>query len=181
MDFLELLKTRRSVREEVAIMPFYKGPAGFERFMNIFMNLVICVGMATLILAIVQAQVPEAPIFTPIAWLCMLLESFAFGFTVITLLPVSNWANAVASKVEGKIGSYVVQAIVFDIAMTTVMSLLISLVDNIQTHGLEGTFASWLGVFPYALIVAFFIILVFMAPSQALAAKLSGFDPRKAR
>ena len=73
------------------------------------------------------------------------------------------------------------QAIVFDIAMTTVMSLLISFVDNIQTRGLEGTFASWLGVFPYALIVAFFIILVFMAPSQALAAKLSGFDPRKAR
>ena len=160
-------------------MPFYKGPAGFERFMNIFMNLVIAIGIATLVLSFEQSHNPHAPIFTPVSWVISFLENFAFGMAVINILPVVKWANAAGARIKSKFGSLVVQSIIFDLIMSTVLSIIVCTISNIQTMGPAGTFMAWIGVYPWSLVLVFFISLIFMPLFKSLSAKLSGFDPRK--
>lgn len=160
-------------------MPFYKGPAGFERVMNLFINFIITIAFDTYILYMAQQAVPQAPIFTPLNWIVSFIPGYAVACFIGTYVPVTNWANAAASKTKSKAASAIVTALVYDFAFVTMLTIILCWVNNIQTLGLEGTFFAWLQLYPVALIACFFIILIILPIGMSLAAKVSGFDPRK--
>lgn len=59
------------------------------------------------------------------------------------------------------------------------LAIILCWVNNILTLGPEGTFFAWLQLYPVALVACFFIILAILPIGMSLAAKVSGFDPRK--
>lgn len=160
-------------------MPFYKGPAGFERVMNLFVNFIITIAFTTYILAMAQMGAPQAPILTPLNYVVSFIPGYAVACWFSTYIPVTNWAEKAASKCRGNVSTALVRALVYDFVLVTLLSITLCWVNNIMTLGLEGTVQAWLGLYPIALVAVFVIVLIILPIGMALAAKVSRFDPRK--
>ena len=162
----------------------FKGPGGFGRIVNIIMNLILCSVLSFYVLWTVQ-HIPgnEAlPILTPLGFFVSLVDSFAMGMLIGALVPAYSWGQKVAAAlgVKGKIPAHLVAALVHDLIMVTMISFIMTWINNVQTLGMEGVIGSWLMVIPFLLVAGYVIIAVFLLPCFSLAAKLSGFDPNAA-
>ncbi|RDB63882.1 hypothetical protein C1878_03575 [Gordonibacter sp. 28C] len=149
--------------------------------MNMVVNFVITIFFVCLILGSAQAAAPQAPIFTPLNSIVMFIPGYCVACFIGEALPVSNWANkAVAAlRITNKVASSLITALIFDVVFTTILSMILCWVNNIQALGLMGTIDAWLHVYPIALPCVFVLVLIVLPLSTAIAAKVSGFDPRK--
>ena len=162
----------------------FKGPGGFGRIVNIIMNLILCSVLSFYVLYKVQT-IPgnEAlPILTPLGFFVSLVSSFAMGMLIGDLVPAYSWGQKVAGAlgIKGKIPAHLVASLIHDLIMVTMISFIMTWINNVQQAGMEGVMASWFMVLPFLLVAGYLIIAVFLLPCFSLAAKLSGFDPNAA-
>lgn len=162
----------------------FKGPGGFGRIVNIIMNLILCSVLSVYVLWTVQ-NIPGnemLPILTPLGFFVSLVSSFGVGYTIGDLVPGYQWGQALAAKlgVKSKIPAHLVASLIHDIVMVTLISFIMTWINNVQTIGMEGVIQSWLMVYPFLFVAAYLIIAIFLLPCFSLAAKISGFDPNAA-
>ena len=159
-------------------MPLYKGPAGYGRILNIVVGLIISIFFVCLALGLAQAAVPEAPIFTPLAFFVSLVSGFCVAYVVGDAMPFVNWSNAAALRIQHPVGAFLARVIIMDVCFVTVLSVILCWVNNIQTMGIMGTIQAWLGLYPIGLAGTFVILLFTLPLGEAIASAISGFNPK---
>lgn len=159
-------------------MSFYKGSEGFSRVMNLFVNFLITLVFTTYMLVMAQAANPGAPIMEPLNFIVSFVPGYALAITLSTYIPVSNWANAAAARCKGKVTGTIANTLVWDFVLTTLLSFIMCFINNVIPMGFAGMMLNWLRFYPIALAMVFVLVLIVMPVGMALAAKVSGFDPR---
>lgn len=162
----------------------FKGPGGFGRIVNIIMNLILCSVLSLYVLWKVQ-NIPGnemLPILTPLGFAVSLVSSFAMGMLIGDLVPAYSWGQKIAAALGAKsrIPNHLLASLFHDIVMVTLISFIMTWINNVQTIGMEGVIQSWLMVYPFLFVAGYLIIAIFLLPSFSLAAKISGFDPNAA-
>ena len=162
----------------------FKGPGGFGRIVNIIMNLILCSILSVYVLWTVQ-NVPgnEAlPILTPLGFAVSLVSSFAMGYLIGDLVPAYSWGQRLAAAIgaKRKIPNHLVASLFHDIVMVTLISFIMTWINNIQQAGLDGTIQAWLAVYPFLFVAGYLIIAICLLPCFSIASKISGFDPNAA-
>ncbi|WP_241963563.1 hypothetical protein [Gordonibacter sp. 28C] len=161
-----------------------KGPGGFGRVVNGFMNIIMCAILSVYVLWTVQ-NLPgnEAlPIFTPLGFFVSFVTSFCVGEFVGDHVPALAWGQklAAALHVKNKVGAHFISVAVLALVMITSISYVCTWINNVQVAGWDGTFAAWIMVYPFLLASGYVVELVMLPVAMKLAAAVSGFDPSKA-
>lgn len=157
----------------------FKGPGGFGRIVNIIMNIFMCAAMSFFMLWIAQQRAGGmAQILTPTAFIMSFITAFGIGFTTADLIPVFKAGDSVAKKLGLKgVPAYLVTVLVIDLIVTTIIGLLMTLINMTERVGLAGAFMAWLSTYPITLLICYVIQLIVMKPAMAFAKRVSGFDP----
>ena len=157
----------------------YKGPGGFGRIVNIIMNIFMCAAMSLFMLWMAQQRAGDAAqILTPTSFILSFITAFGIGFTVADLIPVFHIGDSVAKKLNLKgFPAYLVTVLVIDLIVTTLIGLLMTLINMTERAGLVGAFMSWLSTWPITLVGGYIIQLIVMKPAMAFAKNVTGFNP----
>lgn len=163
-----------------------KGPQGFALFVNVAMNLVLGI-ILTIIVDISLEMRLGIQIITPEVVAGTVLSSFCVGFTAGALVPAMDWGAKIAGALKRKPGSfgfYVCCAATLGVCMGVCITFGNFLIAGLGTKGLAGALADIAFNLPFNLPVivvsAVVLVIAFLKPVQALAAKVSGFDPAAA-
>lgn len=162
----------------------FKGPAGFGRIVNGIMNLIMCAILSFYVLYTVQ-NIPgnEAlPILTPLGFFVSLVESFCVGMFIGDFVPALGWGQKLAGAlhVRNKVGAHFISVAILAFVMITSISFICTWLNNVQTVGMEGTWASWLMVYPFLLGSGYVVELISLPLAMKAAKAISGFDPAAA-
>jgi len=161
----------------------FKGPGGYGRIVNGFMNVLMCAALSFYVLWTVQ-NIPgnEAlPILTPLGFFVSFVQSFCVGMFVGDWVPGHAWGVklATALKIKNKVVHHMVSVVVLAFVMVTSISFICTWLTNVQTMGMAGVWASWTMVYPVLLVGGWCILALALPVAFKLAAAISGFDPSK--
>jgi hypothetical protein len=161
-----------------------KGPAGFQRLTNAFMNVLLGVGVSIYVLLTMQGmpQFSDAAVFTPVALLQSAVLSFVVGYTVGDLVPVMAWGQGLVRllQVRSKVGAYLIMGTVLGACMGLFLGCILSFINNIVAHGIPGVLWFISTFIPGICLVAVLMVLITLAPVMKLSSAISGFDPTQA-
>lgn len=159
-----------------------KGPQGFALFINVAMNLVLGI-ILTIIVDISLEMRLGIQLITPEVVAGTVLSSFCVGFTAGTLVPAMEWGAKIAGALKRKPGSfgfYVCCAATLGVCMGVCITFGNFLIAGLGTKGLAGALADIAFNLPVIVVSAVVLVIALLKPVQALAAKVSGFDPAAA-
>lgn len=162
----------------------FKGPGGFGRIVNGIMNIVMCALLSFYVLWTVQ-HIPgneTLPILTPLGFFVSFVESFCVGMLIGDFVPALGWGRKLAAslKIKNRIAVHFVSVAVLAFVMITSISFICTWLNNVQTTGMAGTWASWTMVYPVLLIAGYIAQLATLPLAMKIASAISGFDPAAA-
>lgn len=161
-----------------------KGPAGFQKMTNTFMNVLLGTGVSIYVLLTMQSmpQFSGINVFTPVALLQSVVLSFVVGYSVGDLVPVIGWGQGLARvfKVRNKVGAYLITATVLGACMGFFLCCILSFINNIVTQGIPGVIGFIAMFVPGICLVAVLLVIITLGPVMKLSSAISGFDPTRA-
>lgn len=158
-----------------------KGPIGFQKLTNAFMNVLLGTGISIYVMLTMQSmpQFSGIDVLTPVTLLQSIVLSFTIGYTVGDLVPVMSWGQGLVRifKVRSKVGIYLITAIVLGVCMGFFLSCILSFINNIVTQGLPGVIGFIATFTPGICLVAAILVIISLGPVMKLSSAISGFDP----
>lgn len=158
----------------------FKGPGGYGRVLNTFMNIIICGAMNFYVMWVIQNLPQNAgiPILTLEGYLAGFVMSFCCGYYIGDTVPGWMWGNQLAAKLKlGKIPAFVFACAFHGLCMCTLIPLLCNFINNFPAGGLAGVWQGYALTYFPVLGMGFLLMLVFMPIALKLAKSISGFDP----
>lgn len=159
----------------------FKGPAGYGRILNTFMNIIICGVMTYYVMYLNQQANPGVPILTPPSYIAGLVSSFCVGYYIGDTVPGWRWGTSAAVKLgiqkERKLLGFIVCCVVHAFCMCTLIPLVCDFINVFPLGGFAGVAAAFTGPYFVILGIGFVLMLVFMPIAMKLATAISGFDP----
>jgi len=145
--------------------------------MNIFLNIVLGIGIACIIMGIIQSHNPGVPILTPFAVFNSLVVSFMVGYFVGDVVPGLVWGMKLAGAMHlGKGGSYIVMCIIQGLCMGFFIGLGSGYISNIA-NGFAAVLQFY-GAFLWVIMLsAAILVIIAFKPFGKLAGAISGCNP----
>lgn len=170
----ESLSYIRNTRERLIMI--FKGPAGFARLMNIFLNIILGIGIACLLMGIMTKQT-GMPILTPFNVFCSLVVSFMVGYFVGDIYPGLIWGGKLAHALHlGKGASYVVMCCVMGAGMGLFIGIGSGWISNIN-NGIAAVGQFYANFLWIIIVAAMVLATIFIKPCSVLCEKISGCNP----
>jgi hypothetical protein len=158
-----------------------KGPGGFQKLVNAFMNILLGICMTFFVLARLQnmPQFAGIPIFTPFAVLQSFVLSFVIGYSTGDLLPVFVWGQKLVELlcIKNRVCSHLILSIILGFCFGVSITFITSFINNIATQGMTGVLAFFFMVSPGIVVMAIVLILIALLPIIKLSSAISGYDP----
>ncbi len=159
-----------------------KGPQGYALIINVAMNISLGVLITVCFDFTLQAMI-GVQFVTPALVAGTVISSFCVGFTAGTLVPAMPWGMKLAGLLKvkpGGLGMHVCCSVMLGLCMGVCITIGNFLIADLGTSGLAGALSDIAVGLPIIVAYAIVLVLIFLKPVQALAAKISGFDPAKA-
>jgi hypothetical protein len=147
------------------------------------MNLVLCFFISVILLWVMQAQNPEAPILTSAAVLYSFVASFVAGYTWGDLVPAFGWGLKLARALrldKNRLAAHIVLSVTLGVCMGIGIAFICSFINFFDIEGWAGVMAFFTAMLPYIVGSAIVLVIIFLIPVQAAAKAISGFDPARA-
>lgn len=157
----------------------FKGPAGFARLMNIFLNIILGIGIACILMGIMTKQT-GMQILTPFNVFCSLVVSFCVGYFVGDIYPGLIWGAKLAQKMHlGKAGTYVVMCVVMGLGMGLFIGLGSGWISNITNNpdGIAAVLGFWKNFLWIIMLSAAVLATIFIGPFAKISEKIAGCNP----
>lgn len=154
----------------------FKGPAGFQRIIYIFMNVVIGIVLSMCLMAFVM----HVPV-TPIGVIQSAALSFFIGYVVSDLIPAMAWGQMLAAKIGAKgLAAHLISSAVLAFFMGTFILFFCAFINVVTAAGMMGVLGFFISAYPLVLAAAFVCIAAFLPAAMKLAVAISGFNPAAA-
>lgn len=156
-----------------------QGPAGYVKFMNIVMNVLMAVIVSTVLMYFMSRA--GAVSFSLKTLITLAVTPFVVGITACYLIPAPALSAKIAHALHaGKVGSYIIDALVLGIVLGLVVTIVTGFIGFMMSGGPEAVLGFYkqfaVIIIPSAIIVS----LIFSYPVSKFATKVSGFDPNEA-
>lgn len=156
-----------------------RGSGGFEKLVNVMMNLLLSVGIAIIAMGIASVKL-QVMVLTPLAVFNTVLCCFVTGYTISSLVPIMGWGRKLAELSHaGEAASYGIVCLTLGFCMGLFIGLVSGYISNISL-GFDAVLEFYAGNLAIIIVSAIVLVLVLLRPVMRLGAAVSGFDPGKA-